>query len=170
MTACEVMVLMGSASDWPSVRPALDVLRDLGVAAEIHVASAHRSPAWTLEMIESAETRGCTVFVCAAGMAAHLAGVVASHTLRPVIGIPLPGGMLDGLDALLATVQMPPGVPVATVTAGAAGAQNAAYLAAQIVALTRPEVTAALKRHRAEAERKVRQSDAELAGGPEGSS
>ncbi len=162
MSGCEVMVLMGSASDWTLVRPALDVLHDLGVSAEAHVTSAHRSPEWTLRTIEDAEARGCQVFICAAGMAAHLAGVVASHTLRPVIGIPLPGGLLDGLDALLATVQMPPGVPVATVTAGAAGAKNAAYLAAQIVGLSRPEVAASLKRHRAEAEQKVRRTDAEL--------
>ncbi|NOZ79444.1 MAG: 5-(carboxyamino)imidazole ribonucleotide mutase [Acidobacteria bacterium] len=170
MNTCEVMILMGSASDWPLVRPALGVLNDLGVRVEAHVASAHRSPAWTLEVIEAAEMRGCKVFICAAGMAAHLAGVVASHTLRPVIGVPLPGGILDGLDALLATVQMPPGVPVATVTAGAAGARNAAYLAAQIVALTRPEVAASLKRHRTEAEQKVRLSDADLTNELEGHS
>ncbi len=158
----EVMVLMGSASDWPLVRPALEVLHDLGVTAGAHITSAHRSPAWTVRAIEEAEARGCLVFICAAGMAAHLAGTVAAHTLRPVIGIPLPGGLLDGLDALLATVQMPPGVPVATVTAGAAGARNAAYLAARIVALSNPEVAATLARHRDEAEEKVRRADAEL--------
>jgi len=162
VSACEVLLLMGSSSDWPAVRPAVEVLQELGVAVEAHVASAHRSPERTLQLVEEAEARGCRVFLCAAGMAAHLAGAVAAHTLRPVIGIPLPGGVLDGIDALLSTVQMPPGIPVATVTVGPAGARNAAFLAAEIVAIERPEVAAALRRQRIAGERRIAAADAEI--------
>jgi 5-(carboxyamino)imidazole ribonucleotide mutase len=108
----DVALLMGSASDWKHLRPAVEVLRELGLRFRVHVTSAHRTPQRTVELVRGAEQDGCQVFICAAGMAAHLAGVVASHTVRPVLGIPLPGGVLDGVDALLSTVQMPGGVPV----------------------------------------------------------
>jgi 5-(carboxyamino)imidazole ribonucleotide mutase len=136
----DVTLLMGSASDWKHVSPAVQVLEELGLTYRVHVTSAHRTPQRTAQLVSEAEASGCRVFICAAGMAAHLAGVVASMTVRPVVGVPLPGGVLDGLDALLATVQMPAGVPVATFAVGSAGARNAAVFSAQIVAHDRPQV------------------------------
>ena len=144
MSDIDVAVLMGSTSDWKHLRPAVAILRELGLAFRVHVTSAHRTPQRTVDLMRTAEEDGCRVFICAAGMAAHLAGVVAAHTIRPVLGVPLPGGVLDGVDALLSTVQMPGGVPVATFAVGSAGARNAAYFAAQIVAQERPEVASAL--------------------------
>jgi 5-(carboxyamino)imidazole ribonucleotide mutase len=138
--AIDVAVLMGSASDWKHMRPAVETLDRLGVRVRVRVTSAHRTPERTLEIVQTAEADGCLLFLCGAGMAAHLAGMVAAHTHLPVLGVPLPGGMLDGMDALLATVQMPPGVPVATFGVGSAGARNAAFFAAQIVAQQRHEV------------------------------
>jgi 5-(carboxyamino)imidazole ribonucleotide mutase len=128
-----VAILMGSDSDWPVMENTLKVLNDLGVRAEVKVTSAHRTPAATHEYVKDAESRGCKVFICAAGLAAHLAGAVAGLTTRPVIGVPMDGGPLNGQDALLSTVMMPAGVPVATVAIGKAGAKNAGYLAAQIL-------------------------------------
>ncbi len=128
-----VAILMGSDSDLPIMEASFDVLNNLGVPFEAKVTSAHRTPAVTHDYVTSADGRGCAVFICAAGMAAHLAGAVAALTLRPVIGVPI-NGSLEGLDALLSTVQMPGGIPVATVAIGKAGAKNAAYLAAQIIA------------------------------------
>ena len=130
-----VAVLMGSESDWPVMASATSMLKTLGVKYEVKVTSAHRTPAGTQAYVADAEKRGCRVFICAAGMAAHLAGAVAAHTQRPVIGVPIDSGPLQGFDALLSTVQMPGGIPVATVAVGKAGAKNAAYLAAQILAL-----------------------------------
>ena len=130
-----VAVLMGSESDWPVMASATSMLKTLGVKYEVKVTSAHRTPAGTQAYVADAEKRGCRVFICAAGMAAHLAGAVAAHTQRPVIGVPIDSGPLPGFDALLSTVQMPGGIPVATVAVGKAGAENAAYLAAQILAL-----------------------------------
>lgn len=144
MSEIDVAVLMGSASDWKHMRPAVAVLRELGLRFRVHVTSAHRTPQRTVEIVHTAEEDGCQVFICAAGMAAHLAGAVAAHTVRPVLGVPLPGGVLDGVDALLSTVQMPGGVPVATFAVGSAGARNAAFFAAQVVARQRPEVASAL--------------------------
>lgn len=141
----EVLILMGSASDWKHLRGAVEVLDGLGVKFEVRVSSAHRTPERTVDLVRSAEAGGCRVFICAAGMAAHLAGVVAAHTLRPVLGVPLPGGVLDGVDALLSTVQMPGGIPVATFAVGSAGARNAAFFAAQVIAGERPEVGVALE-------------------------
>ncbi len=162
MSAPEVVVLMGSASDWKHVRPAIDILSELGVSSSVHVASAHRTPDRTVELVRRADAEGCRVFVCAAGMAAHLAGAVAANTLRPVLGVPLPGGVLDGVDALLSTVQMPGGVPVATFAVGSAGARNAAFCAAQIIGLSRSEVAEALAgRRRADADG-VARADAEI--------
>lgn len=130
-----VAVLMGSDSDLPVMQNTLDVLDSLGVNWEVKVTSAHRTPAATHDYVRSAEERGCRVFICAAGMAAHLAGAVAGLTTRPVIGVPVDAGPLSGFDALLSTVMMPGGVPVASVAVGKAGAKNAAYLAAQILAV-----------------------------------
>ena len=128
-----VAVLMGSESDWPTMQACTDVLAALDVGFEVRVTSAHRTPAATAEYVADASGRGCRIFVCAAGLAAHLAGAVAGHTTRPVIGVPMDGGPLNGADALLSTVMMPGGVPVATVAIGKAGARNAGYLAAQIL-------------------------------------
>lgn len=130
-----VAVLMGSDSDLPVVQETLNVLKKFAIPYEARVLSAHRTPQATHRYIHDAETRGCAVFIAAAGLAAHLAGAVASATLRPVIGIPLDASPLQGMDALLATVQMPGGVPVACVAIGKAGAKNAGYLAAQMLAL-----------------------------------
>lgn len=130
-----VAVLMGSDSDLPVVQGGLDVLARLGVPHEVRVLSAHRTPEAARAYVTDADARGCGVFIAAAGMAAHLAGAVAAHTLKPVIGIPVDAGPLRGVDALLSTAQMPPGVPVATMAVGKAGARNAGYLAAQILAL-----------------------------------
>jgi len=158
----EVLILMGSASDWKHLRGAVEVLDGLGVSFEVHVSSAHRTPERTVDLVRSAEAGGCRVFLCAAGMAAHLAGVVAAHTVRPVLGVPLPGGVLDGVDALLSTVQMPGGIPVATFAVGSAGARNAAFFAAQIIAGERPEVGAALEDARRIGGEKIEVADREI--------
>lgn len=130
-----IAVLMGSDSDLPVMQATAEVLKGFELDYELRVMSAHRTPEATRAYIKDAETRGCAVFIAAAGMAAHLAGAVAASTTRPVIGVPIDAGPLSGLDALLSTVQMPGGIPVATVAVGKAGAKNAAYLAAQILAL-----------------------------------
>ena len=128
-----VAVLMGSDSDLPVMESALETLTKLGIRFEVKVTSAHRTPVATHAYVTDADARGCGAFICAAGMAAHLAGAVAAATTKPVIGVPINASM-DGLDALLSTVQMPGGIPVATVAIGKAGAKNAAYLAGQILA------------------------------------
>jgi len=133
-----VGILTGSPSDLPVVEKAQEVLAALGVKSELVVLSAHRTPELVTQYIAAAPKRGVEVFIACAGMAAHLAGVVAAQTLLPVIGVPLASGALNGLDALLSTVQMPPGIPVATVAVD--GAKNAAYLAARIVAVGRPAI------------------------------
>jgi len=130
-----VSILMGSDSDLPTMQATIDVLKNLKVECEVYITSAHRTPDDTRNIIQDAEGRGCKVFIAAAGLAAHLAGAVAAHTLKPVIGVPMDGGPLNGFDALLSTVQMPGGIPVASVAVGKAGAKNAAYLAAQILSL-----------------------------------
>jgi len=145
-----VAVLMGSASDLPVMRLAVEGLQALGLACEVRVLSAHRSPEATARFARQAAGRGLKVIICGAGAAAHLAGAVAAQTALPVIGVPLVSGALGGLDALLATVQMPPGVPVATVAVGEPGARNAAILAAQILAAADPALAAGLQRHKAE--------------------
>ena len=128
-----VAILTGSPNDVPKVAKAQEALTQLGVASELRVLSAHRTPELTVDYVRDAESRGVQVFIACAGMANHLAGVVAAHTLRPVIGVPLASGALSGFDALLSTVQMPPGIPVATVAVD--GARNAGLLAARILAL-----------------------------------
>jgi len=135
MTKQFVSILMGSDSDLPTMQATIDVLKNLQVEFEVYITSAHRTPEDTRRIINDAEDRGCNVFIAAAGLAAHLAGAVAAHTLKPVIGVPMAGGPLNGFDALLSTVQMPGGIPVASVAVGKAGAKNAAYLAAQIMSL-----------------------------------
>jgi 5-(carboxyamino)imidazole ribonucleotide mutase len=157
-----VAILMGSNSDWPVMQSTTEVLGALDVQFEVRVTSAHRTPAATMEYVQDATERGCAVFICAAGMAAHLAGVVAAHTVRPVLGVPLPGGVLDGVDALLSTVQMPGGIPVATFAVGSAGARNAAFFAAQIIAGERPEVAVALEGARRVGGERVAAADHEI--------
>jgi 5-(carboxyamino)imidazole ribonucleotide mutase len=129
-----VAILMGSDSDLDTMQATVDVLDKLGIAREVRVLSAHRTPDATHAFVKDADARGCAVFIAAAGMAAHLAGTVAALTVKPVIGVPIDAGPLKGQDALLSTVQMPGGIPVACVAIGKAGAKNAAYLAAQIMA------------------------------------
>ena len=150
-----VAVLMGSESDWPVMQKCTEALDRLGIRFEVRVTSAHRTPAATADYVADAVERGCAVFICGAGMAAHLAGAVAAHTVRPVIGVPINSGPLSGFDALLATVQMPGGIPVATVAVGSAGARNAAYLAAQMLALENAALKEALEDDREENRKKV---------------
>ncbi|MDH4273890.1 MAG: 5-(carboxyamino)imidazole ribonucleotide mutase [Gammaproteobacteria bacterium] len=157
-----VAILMGSDSDLPTLQGTVDVLKLFGVRFEIKISSAHRTPQATHDYVLDAQQRGCAVFICAAGLAAHLAGAVAALTVRPVIGVPMEAGPLSGLDALLSTVQMPGGVPVATVAIGSAGAKNAAYLAVQILALADNALAAALVKDRADSARKIATKDAAL--------
>jgi phosphoribosylaminoimidazole carboxylase PurE protein len=135
MSHIDVLILMGSDSDAPIMQAAVDVLRELGISSEMTVASAHRSPERVMRLVREAPDRGVKVFIVGAGAAAHLGGVVAAHTTKPVIGVPIDSSALKGLDALLSTVQMPPGVPVATVSIGKPGATNAGILAAQMLAI-----------------------------------
>ncbi|MGD8514316.1 MAG: 5-(carboxyamino)imidazole ribonucleotide mutase, partial [Granulosicoccaceae bacterium] len=130
-----VAVLMGSDSDLETMQGCIDVLKSLDIEFEVRVTSAHRTPAATREFVHDAEKRGCVVFIAAAGMAAHLAGTVAGLTTKPVIGVPIDAGPLQGMDALLSTAQMPGGIPVACVAIGKAGAKNAGWLAAQMLAI-----------------------------------
>jgi 5-(carboxyamino)imidazole ribonucleotide mutase len=143
-----VAIVMGSPSDAAYMQQTSDVLDKLGVSNETFVMSAHRTPQKVLEFAQTAEERGFEVVVAGAGMAAHLPGVIASWCPLPVIGVPLPGSDLKGMDALLAIVQMPGGVPVATVAIGNAGARNAGYLAAQMLAIKFPDIKAAYRVHR----------------------
>jgi len=140
----QVAIIMGSASDEEVVSPCAELLKKLGISFKFTVSSAHRTPERTEKLIDEMEKDGCQVFICAAGMAAHLAGAVAARTIKPVIGIPVGGSSLSGMDSLYSTVQMPAGFPVATVALNKAGAKNAAYLAAQILALTDPVIARAL--------------------------
>ncbi len=160
--APKVLILMGSDSDLPVVGEAGAFLDKMGVPYEMRVSSAHRSPERTRRLVAEAEAAGVQVFVCAAGMAAHLAGVVAGETVRPVIGVPVDAGPLAGFDALLSTVQMPPGMPVATVAVGKAGARNAAVLACQILALSDPDLAQDLASLRDDMARAVEEKDAKL--------
>lgn len=156
-----VAILMGSDSDLPVMQTAADTLKQFGIRWEMKISSAHRTPDATRAYVADAEARGALVFICAAGMAAHLAGAVAAHTLRPVIGVPIESS-LDGLDALLSTVQMPGGIPVATVAIGKAGAKNAAYLAAQILGVADPALYQRVQDERAAQTRAVLEKDAAL--------
>ena len=144
----KVAILMGSKSDWETMQSAHQTLEELGVAHECRVLSAHRTPHEAAEYVRSAPGRGVEVFIAAAGGAAHLAGAVAAHTVLPVLGVPLTGWALDGLDSLLSTVQMPRGIPVGTLAIGKTGAVNAALLAASILSLSRPELREKLQSRR----------------------
>ena len=155
MTPIDVLILMGSESDAPIMSAAGEQLNEFGLNWEMTVASAHRSPARVLRLILDAHNRGVKVFIVGAGAAAHLAGVVAAHTTRPVIGVPIDSSALKGLDALLSTVQMPPGVPVATVAIGKPGAINAGVLAAQMISLGDVSLAARLVDYKGRLEEKV---------------
>ena len=165
MAKRQVQILMGSDSDAPVMQRAVDQLRAFGIECGMTVASAHRSPDRVQRLVRQAREDGVAVFIVGAGAAAHLAGVVAAHATQPVIGVPIDSSPLKGWDALLATVQMPPGVPVATVSVGAAGATNAAVLAAQILAVGDARVAAALDEHKQQLARKVEAAAARVEGG-----
>lgn len=162
MSKTFVAVLMGSDSDLKTMQTCLDVLKQLEVPYEVKITSAHRTPDTTHAYVKDADQRGCGVFIAAAGLAAHLAGTVAGLTLKPVIGVPMDAGPLDGMDALLSTVMMPGGIPVASVAIGKAGAKNAAYLATQMLALADPKLAANLAQDRQKNADAVRAKDAEL--------
>ena len=151
-----VGVIMGSTSDWETMRQADEILTRFGVAHECLVVSAHRTPAWMAEYASSAESRGLEVIIAGAGGAAHLPGMVAAQTVLPVIGVPVQSAALNGLDSLLSIVQMPKGVPVATVAIGTAGAANAGLLAVAILGTSRPELRAKLQAYRDELASAVR--------------
>jgi phosphoribosylamine--glycine ligase len=162
----DVLILMGSDSDAAIMSAARDVLTEFGLASEMTVASAHRSPARVLKLVSEAPARGVKVFIVGAGAAAHLGGVVAAHTTLPVIGVPIDSSALKGLDALLSTVQMPPGVPVATVAIGKPGATNAGVLAAQIIALADAKLAARLHEYKKKLEQKVEDAARKLSAQP----
>lgn len=144
----KVAVFIGSDSDFEVVKDALEIFKEFQVSFTLEVTSAHRSPERTTRLVQSCEDEGAELFIAVAGKAAHLAGVVASHTLCPVIGVPVAGSVLSGLDALLSTVQMPEGIPVATMGLGKSGAANAALLAVQVLSLKEPSLRERLKEHR----------------------
>lgn len=157
-----VLLMMGSDTDLPTMQEAANILSKFDVPYEMRISSAHRSPVRTLALASEAAGRGVKVIIAGAGMAAHLAGVVASKTILPVIGVPMPGGALNGVDALYATVQMPGGIPVATMAIGKAGAKNAGLFAVQILALSNPELAQSLLNYRVEMDKELEQKDAEL--------
>ena len=159
----QVAIFMGSSSDEALVFPCVTVLESLGISYRFTITSAHRTPERTDKLIAELEAEGCQVFICAAGMAAHLAGAVAARTVRPVIGIPIAASPLGGMDALLSTVMMPPGFPVGTVALDAAGAKNAAWLAAQILALSNPALEAKLRNARKDFADAVEEAASKLA-------
>lgn len=156
----DVAIMMGSKSDLETMKPAATVLKKLGLSVEVRVLSAHRTPEQAAAFVREATARGTKVFICGAGGAAHLAGAVAAHTTRPVIGVPIASSSLQGFDSLLSTVMMPPGMPVATVAVG--GAENAGLLAAQIAAVGDPALAARVEAEREARRKKVLESDAEV--------
>ena len=158
----EVGILMGSDSDWPKIKGVASALDEFGIGYEVHVASAHRTPEKVLEYASSARDRGLGVLIAAAGGAAHLAGVVASHTTLPVIVIPVETSMMGGLDSLLSTVQMPGDIPVATVGIGSGGARNAGILAAEILAVGNPALVEKLSAFRQKLVAKIETKEANL--------
>ena len=157
-----VGIVMGSDSDWPLVKKAFDTLMDFGVACEVRVISAHRTPDLAAEYSKTAAERGLKVILSAAGGAAHLGGILAAHTTLPVVGIPVAGGALNGVDALLATLQMPSGIPVATVALGSAGPTNAALFAVQILALSSKPLAQKLADHKKKLAAKVEAANARV--------
>lgn len=157
-----VSIIMGSKSDYEIMKICADMLEEFGVQYELIISSAYRSPERTREYILNAEKKGAQVFIAAAGMAAHLAGALAAKTVKPVIGVPMKGGAMDGMDAMLSTVQMPSGMPVATVSLGHAGAVNAAYLAMQILALDNEELRMKLQEDRIAKAKKIEMDSMEV--------
>ncbi len=157
-----VAIVMGSRSDWAVMSEAVNTLKKHGVPFEARIMSAHRTPAEAAEFSSTAEERGVKVIIAAAGMAAHLGGVLAAHTILPVIGVPMKGGAIDGIDALLSTVQMPSGIPVAAVAIGKAGAVNAALLAIQMLALSNEKLRQRLVEHKDSMRKTVLEADREL--------
>ena len=157
-----VSIIMGSKSDYEVMKSCADTFEAFGVNYELIISSAHRSPERTKEYIAKAESKGAQVFIAAAGMAAHLAGVLSSKTVKPVIGVPMSASALNGIDALLSTVQMPAGMPVATVAIGKAGAINSAYLAMQILALNDEDLAIKLKEDRIAKAKKVEMDSMEI--------
>ena len=157
----KVALIMVSKSDAPSLEGCVKVLRSFGIDVEVHVASAHRTPEKVAAFASAARENGFEVLIAAAGKAAHLAGVIAGHTTLPVIGIPIKSSLMDGLDSLLSTVQMPTGIPVATVAVG--GGDNAAYLAAQILSIKYPEIEEKLSAHRVQMAEAIEADDAQIA-------
>jgi len=151
-----VAVVMGSSSDWDTMQHAAEMLDHFGVVHERHIVSAHRTPVWMAEFATGAEARGIEVIIAGAGGAAHLPGMVAAHTVVPVLGVPVQSAALQGLDSLLSIVQMPGGVPVGTLSIGKAGATNAGLLAVSILSNSRPDLRAKLRTFRAEQTEKVR--------------
>jgi 5-(carboxyamino)imidazole ribonucleotide mutase len=164
MDNAKVLILMGSDSDLPVMEESARILKEFGIAYAMHVSSAHRSPKRTAELAGGAEERGVQVVIAAAGMAAHLAGVVAAETTLPVIGVPIGGGSLNGIDALYAMVQMPGGIPVATMAIGKAGAKNAGLLAVQMLSLADPKLRVQLKEYRRQMADDVAAKDEALQG------
>src|SRR4051812_29512128 len=164
MSPISVLILMGSDSDAPVMQAAVDVLREFDVPCQMTVASAHRSPERVMRLVSEAPARGVKLFIVGAGAAAHLGGVVAAHTTLPVIGVPIDSSALKGLDALLSTVQMPPGVPVATVSIGKPGATNAAVLAAQILGVGDQAMAKKLVEYKKKLADKVEAAAAKLTG------
>lgn len=156
----KVAILMGSDSDLPVVKGAINTLKGFGIQVEVHVMSAHRTPTQAADFAMNAKVNGFGVIICAAGKAAHLAGVIAAHTILPVIGIPIKASVLDGMDALLSTVQMPKGIPVATVAID--GSDNAGILAVQILALSDEELAAKLEQMKADMTKEVTEKDEKL--------
>jgi phosphoribosylaminoimidazole carboxylase PurE protein len=161
-TNLEVAVIMGSDSDFPVVEAAFPIFDKFGINYTKNVMSAHRTPHDVIEFIKNSENNGCKVFIAAAGMAAHLAGALAAHTVRPVIGIPIESGGMGGIDSLLSTVMMPPGVPVATVAVGKSGAKNSAILAIQILATSNDELQQKLVNFKEDMKNEVLEKNAKL--------
>jgi phosphoribosylaminoimidazole carboxylase PurE protein len=159
-TAADVAIMMGSKSDLDTMKPAAEILKKLGLKVAVRVLSAHRTPEQAAAFVRESTAGGTKVFICGAGAAAHLAGAVAAHTTRPVIGVPIASGSLQGFDSLLSTVMMPPGMPVATVAVG--GAENAGLLAAQMIGLADPAVAAKVQAEREARRQKVLEADAEV--------
>ena len=162
MTQPKVAIVLGSDSDYPVIDDMIKILKDFGIEHELTISSAHRSPERTQKYAVKLEQRGVQVVIACAGAAAHLAGVIAAHTILPVIGVPIDSSPLNGLDALLSTSMMPAGVPVATMGIGKSGASNAAVLAAQILARSNPELSERLRKYKAKLAARVEERDREL--------
>lgn len=158
----QVAILMGSDSDWPTLKTGADLLGNFGVSYEVRVLSAHRTPDEAADFAKKAERRGIKIIIAAAGGAAHLGGVLAAHTTLPVLGVPVKGGALNGMDALLSMVQMPAGIPVPTLTLGSAGPVNAAIFAVQILALNSKVLAGKLKQYKRGLRAKVQRGDREV--------